>query len=196
LQSVPCFWPSWYAGRAIPCLIPCGIDQDPHFRVTRDLAESLGYPKPALLHSVMLPGLLGERVMSTTGDTKDNAIFLDDKPKDVERKIKNALTGGRATVAEQRRLGAVPEICSVWALWRAKFARDDAEFDEVTRGCRSGELLCGDCKSRVLVRVQDFLTEHAKRKEAVRVTAESLIIEGSERSDASGPVVRGEVPLP
>ena len=132
--------------------------------MTRDLAESLGYPKPAMLHSIMLPGLLGQRVMSTTGDTKDNAIFLEDRPKDVERKIKKALTGGRATVEEQRRLGAVPEICSVWAQWRSKFAQDDAEFDEITAGCRSGALLCGDCKSRLIVRVQDFLGEHAKRK--------------------------------
>ncbi|MFZ0830190.1 MAG: hypothetical protein WAN40_03525, partial [Thermoplasmata archaeon] len=122
--------------------------------------------------------------------------FLEDRPKDVERKIKKALTGGRATVEEQRRLGAVPEICSVWAQWRSKFAQDDAEFDEITAGCRSGALLCGDCKSRLIVRVQDFLGEHAKRKEAVRSTAESLILEGGERSDASGPVVRGEVPLP
>ncbi len=196
LQSVPCFWPSWYAGRPIPCLIPCGIDQDPHFRVSRDLAESLGYPKPALMHSIMLPGLLGGRVMSTTGDSKENAIFLTDRPKDVERKIKNALTGGRATVEEQRRLGAVPEVCSVWAQWRSKFAKNDAEFEEVTAGCRSGALLCGDCKSRLVVRVNDFLQEHAKRKEAVVGTAESLILEGGERSDAAGPVVRGEVPLP
>ncbi|EQD26824.1 Cytoplasmic tryptophanyl-tRNA synthetase, aminoacylates tryptophanyl-tRNA, partial [mine drainage metagenome] len=61
LQTVPCFWPSWAEGRTVPCLIPCGIDQDPHFRVTRDIAEGLGYPKPALLHSQMLPGLLGDR---------------------------------------------------------------------------------------------------------------------------------------
>jgi tryptophanyl-tRNA synthetase len=196
LQTVPAFWPSWYAGRPVPCLIPCGIDQDPHFRVTRDLAEGLGYPKPALIHSIMLPGLLGERVMSTTGDSKDNAIFLDDQPKEVERKIKNALTGGRATVEEQRRLGATPEICSVWAQWRSKFAKDDAEFDQITRDCRSGALLCGDCKAKLVVRVQDFLADHSKRKEAVRGTVESLILEGGERSDASGPVVRGEVPLP
>ena len=46
LQTVPAFYPSWVEGRPVPCLIPCGIDQDPHFRVTRDIAESLGYPKP------------------------------------------------------------------------------------------------------------------------------------------------------
>ena len=196
LQSVPCFWPSWYAGRSIPCLIPCGIDQDPHFRVTRDLADGLGYPKPALLHSIMLPGLLGEKVMSTTGEQKDNTVFLDDPPREVERKIRNAFTGGRATVEEQRRLGAIPEICSIWALWRSRFAKDDAEFEEVTQGCRSGTLLCGDCKDRVLVRVQDFMADHAAKRDEARSRAEGLIIEGAERAEASGVQTSVDIPLP
>jgi tryptophanyl-tRNA synthetase len=196
LQTVPCFWPSWYSGRAIPCLIPCGIDQDPHFRVTRDLAESLGYPKPALVHSIMVPGLLGEKVMSTSGEQKDNAIFLDDAPSEVERKIRNAFTGGRATVEEQRRLGAIPEICSIWALWRTKFAKDDAEFAEVTTGCRSGTLLCGECKDRLLDHVQTFLVDHAARREQARELAESLIVEGGERPDASAPAPSLDIPLP
>jgi tryptophanyl-tRNA synthetase len=177
LQSVPCFYPSWVSGRSVPCLIPCGIDQDPHFRVTRDVAEPLGFPKPAIVHSQMAPGLLGERAMSTTGASDDNALFLNDPPEVIDRKIRNAFTGGRASIEEQRRLGATPEICSIWALWRTKFARDDAEFASVTRDCRSGALLCGECKARVTERVQSFLGEHAKRRERVRDWAESTIIE-------------------
>jgi tryptophanyl-tRNA synthetase len=180
LQTVPCFYPSWESGRSQPCLIPCGIDQDPHFRITRDIAESLGYPKPALIHSKMLPGLLGDRVMSTSGEQKDNALFLNDPPKEVQRKVRNAFTGGRATVEEQRRLGAVPEICSVWALWRTKFSQNDAEFERVTRDCRSGALLCGDCKSQLLERILPFMEAHQERREKAREYAESLIIERPE----------------
>jgi tryptophanyl-tRNA synthetase len=176
LQTVPCFWPSWAEGRDVPCLIPCGIDQDPHFRVTRDIAEGLGYPKPALLHSQMIPGLLGEAAMSTTGHVADNALFLNDPPKVVERKIRNAFTGGRATVEEQRRLGATPEVCSVWALWRTRFARSDEEFRKVTEGCRSGSLLCGECKASVIERVHDFYREHAVAREKAKEWAESAIV--------------------
>ena len=177
LQTVPCFYPSWVSGESVPCLIPCGIDQDPHFRVTRDIAEALGYPKPGLLHSQMLPGLLGEQVMSTTGDQKDNALFLNDPPKTIERKIRRAFTGGRASVEEQRRLGATPEICSVWAAWRSKFAPDAAEFQKITDDCRSGALLCGDCKGHLIERVNGFLEAHRERREGLRDLAESIIIE-------------------
>lgn len=176
LQTVPCFWPSWAEGRSVPCLIPCGIDQDPHFRLTRDVAEGLGYPKPALLHSQMIPGLLGEAAMSTTGSSADNALFLNDPPKVVERKVRNAFTGGRATVEEQRRLGAVPEICSIWALWRSRFAETEEKFAEVTEGCRSGRLLCGECKGQLLERVHTFYRAHDEARTRVKEWAESTIV--------------------
>jgi tryptophanyl-tRNA synthetase len=191
LQTVPAFYPSWVSGRPTPCLIPCGIDQDPHFRVTRDIAEGLGYPKPALLHSQMLPGLLGERVMSTTGDQSDNALFLNDSPKEVDRKLRKAFTGGRATVEEQRRLGATPEICSVWAAWRSKFAESEAEFQQITGDCRSGALLCGDCKAHLIGRVQGFLKEHHEAREKAMGWAESLIVE---RAPADAGTARPERP--
>jgi tryptophanyl-tRNA synthetase len=193
LQTVPCFYPSWLGGHAVPCLIPCGIDQDPHFRVTRDVAESLGYPKPALIHSQMVMGLSGDQVMSTTGSPADNALFLNDPPTEVARKVRKAFTGGRATVEEQRRLGANPEICPVWAAWKTKFAPDPKEFDQITNDCRSGALLCGDCKSNLIERVNGFLVDHRARREKAREWAESAIIErappraGSHPSAPAGP---------
>ncbi|KAG4300545.1 hypothetical protein PCK1_003196, partial [Pneumocystis canis] len=35
----------------IPCLIPCAIDQDPYFRLTRDVASRIKRAKPCLLLS-------------------------------------------------------------------------------------------------------------------------------------------------
>ncbi|MDE1819227.1 MAG: tryptophan--tRNA ligase [Euryarchaeota archaeon] len=175
IQSVPAFLPSARAKRPIPCLIPCGVDQDPHFRITRDVAEALGYPKPALLHNRMLPGLLGDEKMSSSADRRDNAIFLSDSPKDVQRKISHAFTGGRSTVEEQRRLGANPDICSVHALWKTRFAPEPKEFEEITRTCRSGELLCGECKGRLVPRVEAFLAQQREQRAEVEKWIDSAI---------------------
>ncbi|MGI0151298.1 MAG: tryptophan--tRNA ligase, partial [Thermoplasmata archaeon] len=194
LQTVPAFYPSWKAGRPVPCLIPCGIDQDPHFRVTRDIAEALGYPKPALLHGQIVPGLSGGAKMSAGGDRADDALFLSDPPAEVDRKVRRAFTGGRASVEEQRRLGATPEICSVWALWRTQFARDEDEFQTVTRDCRSGAMLCGECKEKVIERIRPFFAEHAVRREKARDVADSLILEA--RPGGTGPDHAPELPEP
>jgi tryptophanyl-tRNA synthetase len=39
------------------CLIPAAIDQDPYFRMTRDIAGKLKYMKPGSLYSTFFPAL-------------------------------------------------------------------------------------------------------------------------------------------
>ena len=41
MQAVPAFLPSLIKKKKIPCLIPHAIDQDPHFRLTRDILPIL-----------------------------------------------------------------------------------------------------------------------------------------------------------
>ena len=175
IQSVPCFLPSVEAGRNVPVLIPCGIDQDPHFRVTRDVAERLGYSKPAGLYSRLMPGLLGlESKMSTS--RPETAIFATDSEKAMRKKIANAFTGGRATVEEQRKLGANPHICSVFAYYTYLFAPEDRYLAEVERTCKSGERLCGDCKAELADHIGKFLKGHQERREQAKHRLEEFML--------------------
>jgi len=66
MQAVPAFLKSVEEGKNVPCLIPHGIDQDPHFRVSRDVLPKLGYYKPAAMHCVFFPGLLKGGKMSAS----------------------------------------------------------------------------------------------------------------------------------
>ncbi|MEM2056614.1 MAG: tryptophan--tRNA ligase, partial [Thermoplasmatales archaeon] len=88
------------------CLIPAAIDQDPYWRLQRDIAESLGYYKAAEIHSKFLPPLTSfEGKMSSS--IPESAVYLSDDPKSIERKImKYAYSGGQATAELQRKLGA------------------------------------------------------------------------------------------
>ncbi|KAJ2324030.1 tryptophan--tRNA ligase, partial [Coemansia sp. RSA 2681] len=81
IQAAPAFcstFPAIFGDRTdIPCLIPCGIDQDPYFRLTRDLTKQLKHRKPSLIHSRFLPALQGgTSKMSSSIDA--SAIFMDD----------------------------------------------------------------------------------------------------------------------
>jgi tryptophanyl-tRNA synthetase len=175
MQSVPCFLPSVDAGRNVPVLIPCGIDQDPHFRVTRDVAERLGYYKPAGLYSKLMPGLQGlESKMSTS--QPETAIFATDTEKAIRKKVSNAFTGGRATVEEQRKLGANPYICSVFAYYTYLFAPEDAYLADVERTCTSGERLCGDCKGELADHVVRYLKGHQERRENAKGRLEEFLL--------------------
>ncbi len=57
IQAAPCFIHKKLTGENVPALIPAAIDQDPYWRVTRDIAQKLGYYKPAQIHCRFLPGL-------------------------------------------------------------------------------------------------------------------------------------------
>ncbi len=175
IQAAPAFLPTVEAGEPVPVLIPCGIDQDPHFRVARDVAPRLGYPKPALIHNKLLPSLLGPGG-KMSASVPASSLFTTDSTEAAKEKIMDAFTGGRATVEEQRRLGANPDICPIFAFYQYVFEPDDGKLAEVERTCRSGERLCGECKLELWSKVQPFLERHREAREKARDRIEDFVV--------------------
>ncbi|MFB6490936.1 MAG: tryptophan--tRNA ligase [Thermoproteus sp. AZ2] len=166
LQIAVAFLPTELrGGEATPTLIPCAIDQDPYFRLARDIAETLGYPKPATLYSKFIMALTGESKMSASNP--DSAIYTLDDAKTVRRKIANAFTGGQPTAELQRRLGGNPDICPVYQ-YHLLLDPDDASVKKIYEDCRSGALLCGECKKMLQEKVEKFLKIHIERREKAR----------------------------
>ena len=175
IQAVPALLPSAISQRSVPCLIPAAIDQDPYWRITRDVAPKLGYPKPAQIHSKFLPGLgKGEKMSASMPET---AIFTTDTPELAERKIMNAFTGGRATIEEQRRLGANPDICSIYHYEYFLFMDNDKEIEELRRNCLSGNILCGECKEILAERVKPFLKDFRAKREKAKDHVQEFLAE-------------------
>ena len=175
VQSVPAFLPSAVSGKSVPCLIPAAIDQDPYWRITRDVAPKLGFPKPAQIHSKFLPGLGKGGKMSAS--MPETAIFTTDTPEVAERKVMNAFTGGRSTIEEQRKLGANPDICPIYYYEYFLFMDDDKEIEQLRRDCMSGRLLCGECKQMLVQRVKPFLREHQARREKAKDHVDEFLAE-------------------
>jgi len=105
----------------------------------------------------------------------DYTIFLTDPPDVAVRKFMRALTGGRATAEEQRRLGGEPEKCTVYDLYLYHLVPDDDELARIYRDCRSGTMLCGECKRMGAERLRAFLEEHQARLEEAREAARSVV---------------------
>jgi tryptophanyl-tRNA synthetase len=166
IQAAPAFLVSELEGRNVPCLIPCGIDQDPHFRVARDVANGLGYFKPALIHNKMFPGLLGNDKMSSS--IPESTIYTTDSKKQVKKKIGNAFTGGKVSAEEQRKLGGNPDVCAVFKYQFFVFEEDDDAITELYNQCKNGEILCGECKKLLTERIVNFLERHQERREEAR----------------------------
>jgi len=165
IQAAPCFLPSVMEGRPVPVLIPAAIDQDPYWRMTRDVADRMGYYKPAQIHSKFLPGLGMLGKMSSS--RPETAIFTTDEPEMVEKKISTSFTGGQPTVALQRQLGANALGCPVF--WYLRYFFDtEKQSDERMLKCKSGNLLCGECKSDLAKGAMPFIVEVKIRREKAK----------------------------
>jgi len=145
-------------------VVPVGADQDPHLRLTRDIAdrfgEELGLKRPSSIYHKLIKGLDGNKMSKSR---PEYAIHLDEDPIVAEKKLMNALTGGRATAEEQRRLGGEPWKCSVYELYIYHLTGDDRELKEVYDDCVSGRVLCGACKRRAAEKLKELLVEHQRR---------------------------------
>ena len=166
LQMAVSFLPTELYGEEVYVLIPAGIDQDPYWRIARDIAPSLGYPKPAQVHNKLLPGLGPEGKMSSS--KPETAVYTTDPPELGAQKIMRAFTGGQPTVEMQKRLGGNPDRCSVYKMYEMLLEEDDAKLQERYSRCRSGSLLCGDCKAELASRVYRFLQDFQRRREEAR----------------------------
>uniref|UniRef100_A0A1B6DZQ3 Tryptophan--tRNA ligase, cytoplasmic n=1 Tax=Clastoptera arizonana TaxID=38151 RepID=A0A1B6DZQ3_9HEMI len=169
VQAAPALstsFPFIFETQILPCLIPCGIDQDPYFRMTRDVAPKLGFPKPALLHSVFFPALQGAQIKMSASDDS-SAIFLTDTPKQVKNKVnKHAFSGGQATVEEHRAKGG---DCSVDISYQYLkfFLEDDEKLKQIEQEYSSGAMLTGELKKLLIDTIQPIITRHQESRAKV-----------------------------
>lgn len=167
MQAVPAFLPSVLEGKEIPCLIPHAVDQDPHFRLTRDILPKLGHYKPASIQCLFLPPLTGsEGKMSSS---EDAAIYTTDSPKEVESKIKKyAFSGGQSTIDEHRKKGGNPDIDVSFQYLKFFFESDDKKLVEIYKKYKSGEMLTSELKEILIEKINVFLKEHQKKREEAK----------------------------
>jgi tryptophanyl-tRNA synthetase len=223
-------------GEPAPTVVPVGLDQDPHIRLSRDVANGLrfftvedrgdhvsvraknapagaleavakalpgskryeghvdirgiahgdvaelvrrverdfggfGFYLPSATYHTFMPGLLGGKMSSSVPES----LFGFAEPSAaVRKKVMGAMTGGRTTLEEQRRLGGEPERCTLYELNRFHMCDDDAELAELRRRCTAGEVTCGACKRETADRVEMFLADFRERMDEVAHLAREI----------------------
>ena len=174
MQAVPAFLPSIIKKKKIPCLIPHAIDQDPHFRLTRDILPKLGYYKPASIQCLFLPPLSG--VSGKMSSSKEYSIYTTDSPKEVERKIrKYAFSGGRDTIAEHREKGGNPDIDVSFQYLRFLFEPSDRKLQKIYDDYKSGKLSTAELKDITIKKINAFLKQHQRRRQKAKKQIKKFI---------------------
>jgi len=171
LQSAPCFIEDR------PVLIPLGVDQDPHFRITRDVAPRIGKEKPALIHNIMIPALSGPGGKMSASE-ESGTIYTTDTPEQIKKKInKYAFSGGQSTVEEHRKIGGNPDIDVSYQYLRIFFEPDDKKLKTIYDDYKSGKMLTGELKAILIEKVTDFLVSHQQRREKAKEQIDKFLLE-------------------
>lgn len=140
----------------IPCLIPCAIDQDPYFRLTRDVAAKLKYPKPAIIHSQFFPALQGSGTKMSASNP-NSAVFLCDTQAQIKNKInRHAFSGGGNTAELHKENGGNPEVDIAFQYLRF-FLESDEELATIETSYRNGTMSTAELKARCITIVSKIV---------------------------------------
>ena len=171
LQSAPCFIEDK------PVLIPLGVDQDPHFRITRDVAPKIGKQKPALIHNIMIPGLEGPGG-KMSASSENGTVYTTDSAKIVKNKInKYAFSGGQPDIEQHRKIGGNPDIDVSFQYLRIFFEPDDNKLKSIYEDYKSGKMLTGELKAILIEKINAFLAVHQERREKAKDRIDEFLYE-------------------
>ncbi|MFX1312974.1 MAG: tryptophan--tRNA ligase [Promethearchaeota archaeon] len=158
-----------------PTIVPVGIDQDPHIRLTRDLTRRnyRDFFLPGATYHYLLAGIDGSEKMAKRNP---NSYFtFNESLESIEKKVKGALTGGRRNLKEQKELGGEPQKCMVYKMLMYHFEENDEKLAEDFEMCIKGELMCGEHKLQCVEKVLDFIKDHQRKKEKLIDKARNLL---------------------
>jgi len=162
--------------KRMPGIIPVGVDQDPHIRLTRDVVartkSKYGFVPPSGVYHRYMPSLDGSMKMSKS--RPESFIELPEDVKSAKKKINRALTGGRATVEEHRKLGAEIEKDMVFELMKFHLVEDDFELKRIHDDYKAGNLLSGEVKQMACTLIEKFMNDFEKKVEEARKHVDEL----------------------
>ncbi|MEM4239755.1 MAG: tryptophan--tRNA ligase [Candidatus Woesearchaeota archaeon] len=154
----------------MPGIIPVGIDQDPHIRLTRDVVERSGRMHklipPAGIYHKFTPSLDGTLKMSKS--KPGSCIELPEDPKEVCKKIQKAVSGGRKTEEEHRKLGAEVEKDMVFELLKMHLIENDNKLEMIYQQYKTGQMLSGELKKIACEAMTAFMNYFVERLEEAR----------------------------
>ena len=133
-----------------------------------------GFIPPASTYHRFMQGLQGGKMSSSKPESH---ISMDDTPEAAEKKMGAALTGGRETAEEQRRLGGRAEECMVYESYVYHLVPDKKELQQLYTACKSGAMLCGECKGIAKGKVNAFMRNLKERRDETEHLVKEIVRE-------------------
>ena len=174
-------WPSYQIGAAFSeayphkfrkktlCLIPYAIDQDPYFRLSRDVAKKLKLLSPCSIIGKFIPPLVGIEGKMSSSVSKQSTIFLTDDENTIRMKINKFAfsgAGGNGSLEDHRKYGGNVDI-DIPCQYLKFFEMDDDKLSNIYKGFKEGKITCGEVKKILVEKLISIINEHQKRRSQI-----------------------------
>ena len=179
--------------------VPVGKDQEQHLEMTRNYAQRFNskyqieffrQPQPFNFGQdlIKIPGLDGSGKM---GKSEGNAIYLIDTPKEIEKKVKKALTDSGPIEPNQQKPDYIENL---FTIMKVVSATSTVEFfEEKWNKC---EIRYGDFKKQLaedIIRMTTPIRERIEEVKANDSMLSKIVREGAEKARASASKTLTEV---
>ena len=146
-QSVAAFWqayPHIFGNRPAVCCVPHAIDQDPYFRLARDVAPKMNLIKPTNIMCSFIPPITGSDGKMSSSKA-DATIFLTDNKEILRKKIMTCCKSGE-NIEE--------DIAYQYLRY---FEMDDDKLEKIRKDFISGELSKNGIKEILVEKIWEIL---------------------------------------
>lgn len=171
-QSAAAFseaFPHIFKGKQAHCLVAYAIDQDPYFRMARDIASKMGLIKPYSIMSTFIPPLIGTSGKMSSSVGAETTLFLTDDEETIKSKVKKyAFSGskGNGTLKDHRKYGG--DISTDISYHYLKyFETCDEKLNDVKEEFSSGRMLCKDIKEIMATKIVEVIKGQQVRRAIV-----------------------------
>ncbi len=156
--------------------VPVGMDQIPHLELSREIARRFNFiyktnffiePEPILTDFAKIPGIDGRKMSKSY----NNAIFISDKGKDLEKKVLNLVTD---THRVRRTDPGDPERCLAYNFHKIYCTENELEM--INKECPKAGIGCFDCKKILLKRISEKLAPIQEKREKY-ISNKNLILD-------------------
>lgn len=168
-QSAAAFYQSYphiFGGRPAHCLIPFAIDQDPYFRMARDIAPKMNLIKPCTIECTFIPPLTGVQGKMSSSVSTDSTLFLTDSAHVLKKKVMTHCYsggGGNGTLEDHRKYGGNTDIDIAYQYLRY-FEEDDEALQRIHDSFKKGDMSCGEIKELLVKKLVEIYERIQLRK--------------------------------
>jgi tryptophanyl-tRNA synthetase len=144
-------------------LVPVGEDQLPMIEQAREIVKKFNKTYGSVLK--MPKAMIGDfgRIKGLDGGTKmskslNNAIYISDDPKEIEIKIKKAVTDTEKIKIDDP---GRPDVCTIFEYQKIFNSKQE---EVIREECQKGKRGCVECKKELTSKIIEFLNPIQKRR--------------------------------